>query len=200
MDLRVLQNKVPSNVLNDIPSVMEKFGINTPLRLSHFLSNVATETGDFKSSVENLNYSAEGLLKTFPNHFTKEQAAAYAHNPEKIANRVYANRYGNGDESSGDGYRYCGRGDMELTFKDNYYLFDDFVPENILENPTLVKTKYALLSSAWFWSTHKLNSISDLGDTDLVITKIRHVVNGGSNGLPETIKRFHYFYSLLKMA
>lgn len=194
-----LKGVIPDSVLAEIPSVSEKFGIKTALRLSHFLAQCAHESGNFTVLKENLNYSADGLVRVFPKYFpTIESTNGYAKNPEKIANKVYGSRMGNGNEASGDGYRYSGRGAIQLTGKQNYILFDDFVPEVIIEQPALVATKYPLLSAAWFWSRNGLNAIADLGSDVNTITKITKKVNGGTHGLEDRISRFNKFYSILK--
>ena len=121
----------------------------------------------------------------------------YERKPEKIANLVYANRMGNGDKASGDGYRFRGRGYIQLTGKDNYSAFDKTVDENILENPDLVATKYPLASAAWFFHKNGLQKIADEGATDAVVTKVTKKVNGGTIGLPDRIKHFNEYYKLL---
>ena len=198
MDLNKLTGHVPQRVLDQIPGVMEKFQINTPLRLAHFLAQAGHESGGFKISQENLNYSVKGLVNIFKKYFPSEGIAAdYAKKPEKIANRVYSGRMGNGNEASGDGYKYRGRGDIQLTGKDNYTAFGKAIGEDIAANPDLVATKYQLLSAAWFWSKNNLNKIADTGDTDAAVTMITKRVNGGTIGLPDRIKHFKEFYSLL---
>ena len=157
------------------------FGINTPLRMCHYLAQVIWESGYLKSTEENLNYSAEGLLKTFPRYFNAETAKEYARQPEKIANRVYANRYGNGNEASGDGWRYKGRGYIQLAFRSNYEAFNksDVCTEDVLKNPEKV-AKFPLnqVSSMWYWETHNLNALADRDDIETITRKI----NGGLNG------------------
>jgi putative chitinase len=185
-------------VFEQIPLVMEKFAINTPLRLAHFLAQCAHESGNFKATRENLNYSSAGLLKTFPKYFKDiETAKKYERKPEAIANRVYSNRMGNGDESSGDGFKHRGRGYIQLTGKQNYSSFDKVVDEDILANPDLVATKYPMLSAAWFWDSRKLNAIADTGATDAVVTSITLKVNGGRNGLADRISKFKVFFASL---
>lgn len=197
MNTEVLISIIPRGVIDKIPLVMDKFAINTPLRLAHFLAQVSHESGRFKASTENLNYSVKGLLATFPKYFDVATATAYEKKPEKIANLVYANRMGNGDKSSGDGYKFRGRGYIQLTGHDNYASFDAIVEDDILLNPDLVATKYQLLSAAWFWNRSKLNSISDMGDSDDIVKKITRKVNGGVIGLDDRIKHFHEYYKLL---
>jgi len=143
MDIQKLKGHVPDAVIAQIPEVMEKFQINTPLRLCHFLSQCGHESGNFKAVNENLNYGAKGLMGIFKKYFpTEAKALQYERKPEKIANLVYASRMGNGAEASGEGYKYRGRGYIQLTGKDNYAAFDKVVPENITETPDLVATKY----------------------------------------------------------
>lgn len=198
MDINKLKGHVPDGVLSQIPEVMEKFQINTPLRLCHFLAQCGHESGNFKAVTENLNYSAKALTSTWPKRFPPEIAEKYARQAEKIANRAYADRMENGPEASGDGWKYRGRGFIQLTGKTNYKAFDKFVTENILEQPELVATKYPLMSAAWFWNSRSLNTDADKGDTDAVVTTITKKVNGGTLGLPDRIKHFKEFYELLK--
>lgn len=200
MNLTKLNMSLPAGVSEQIPAILEKFKINTPLRLAHFLAQCAHESGGFKFTKENLNYSAEGLLKTFPKYFKDiETANKYARKQDNIANRVYGGRMGNGDEASGDGSKFKGRGYIQLTGKQNYSAFDKFVDENILENPELVATKYPMLSAAWFWDSRKLNAIADTGSGDDVVTKITRIVNGGSHGLADRLSKFKTFYSLVNI-
>jgi putative chitinase len=177
---------------------MQKFGINTSLRLAHFLAQCGHESGGFKLTQENLNYSAKGLATTFKKYFLNEAAAKpYERNPQKIASKVYGSRMGNGAEATGEGWKYRGRGYIQLTGKDNYKLFDATVPENILEQPDLVATKYPLLSAAWFWNKNGLNTLADGGATDANVTSITKRVNGGTIGLPDRIKHFKEYHTLL---
>jgi putative chitinase len=199
MDINKLKGAVPDEVLSQIPGVMEKFQINTPLRLCHFLAQCAHESGNFKAVSENLNYGAKGLLGTFKKYFpTEAKALQYERKPEKIANLVYASRMGNGDEASGDGFKYRGRGYIQLTGKVNYESFDKVVDENVTANPDLVATKYPLLSAAWFWNSRTLNALADKGATDADVTAITKKVNGGTHGLEDRIAKFKKFHGLLK--
>lgn len=199
MDINKLKGAIPDEVLSQIPGVMEKFQINTPLRLCHFLAQCAHESGNFKAVSENLNYGAKGLLGTFKKYFpTEAKAKEYERKPEKIANLVYASRMGNGDEASGDGFKYRGRGYIQLTGKVNYESFDKVVDENVTANPDLVATKYPLLSAAWFWNSRTLNTLADKGATDADVTAITKKVNGGTHGLDDRIAKFKKFYSILK--
>jgi putative chitinase len=199
MDIQKLKGHVPDAVLAQIPEVMEKFQINTPLRLCHFLAQCGHESANFKAVNENLNYGAKGLLGIFKKYFpTEAKALEYERKPEKIANLVYGGRMGNGPEASGEGYKYRGRGYIQLTGKDNYSAFDKVVPENILETPDLVATKYPLLSAAWYWNSRSLNTSADKGATELEVTAITKKVNGGTIGLTDRIKHFNEFYALIK--
>jgi putative chitinase len=198
MNTDKLKGHIPDTVLAQIPEVAAKFQINTPLRLAHFLAQCGHESGGFKLVNENLNYSADGLKKIFPKYFTQAGLAEqYARQPEKIASRVYGNRMGNGDEASKEGFKFRGRGYIQLTGKSNYTEFDKFVDENILENPDLVATKYPLLSAAWFFHKNGLNAIADKGANDAAVTSVTKRVNGGTIGLADRIKHFKEYYSLL---
>ena len=199
MDISKLKGHVPDAVIAQIPEVMDKFQINTPLRLCHFLSQCGHESGNFKAVNENLNYGAKGLRGIFPKYFpTDALAAEYERKPEKIANKIYGGRMGNGPEATGEGYKFRGRGYIQLTGKDNYSAFDKVVTEDITANPDLVATKYPLLSAAWFWNSRKLNEIADKGATTAEVTAITKKVNGGTIGLDDRIKHFNEFYALLK--
>jgi putative chitinase len=198
MNLDKLKTHIPDAVIAQIPDVMEKFNINTPLRLAHFLAQCGHESGGFKAVNENLNYGAKGLRGIFGKYFpTDEKAALYERKPEKIANLVYASRMGNGPETSGEGYKFRGRGYIQLTGKANYTEFDKSVTENLLETPELVATKYPLLSAAWFFSKNGLNALADKGATDADVTAITKRVNGGTIGLPDRINHFKEFHALL---
>jgi putative chitinase len=198
MNLDKLKNHVPDSVIAQLPDTMAKFEINTPLRLAHFLAQAGHESGNFRLVKENLNYSAKGLNGIFKKYFpTLEAAAAYERKPEKIANKVYANRMGNGDEASGDGAKYCGRGYIQLTGKTNYQAFFTSMKLDVNSDPALVATQYALASAAWFWSKNGLNKLADGGATDAVVTSITKRVNGGTIGLDDRIKHFKEFYALV---
>jgi len=198
MNLDRLKGHVPDTVIAQIPGVMEKFGVNTPLRLAHFLAQCGHESGGFRLTQENLNYSAKGLMGIFKKYFpTQALADAYARKPEKIANRVYGGRMGNGVEATGEGFKFRGRGYIQLTGKQNYTAFDLAVEDDILANPDLVSTKHALASAAWFWKKNGLNLIADTGSSTEVVTKITKRVNGGTIGLADRIKHFKEYHALL---
>ena len=199
MNLEKLKGHIPDSVIAQLPDVISTYKIDTALRLAHFLAQTGHESAQFKAVSENLNYGAKGLRGIFGKYFpTDALAAAYERKPEKIANKVYASRMGNGDEASGDGYKYRGRGYIQLTGKDNYKAFDATVPEDITANPDLVATQYPLLSAAWFWNKNGLNAIADKGADDATVTSVTKRVNGGTIGLPDRIKHFKEYYTPLK--
>ena len=198
MKIEKLKGHIPDAVLAQIPDTVAKFDLGTPLRLAHFLAQCGHESGGFKAVVENLNYGAKGLVGTFKKYFPTEAAALpYERKPEKIANRVYANRMANGDEASGDGFRFRGRGYIQLTGRANYTSFNKFVDEDVVASPDLVATKYPLLSAAWFFHSNGLHKLADGGATDTVVTTVTKRVNGGTIGLADRIKHFKEYYSLL---
>jgi len=197
MNLDKLKGHVPDTVIAQIPSIQDKFEINTPIRLAHFLAQCGHESGGFKLVQENLNYGAKGLLGIFPKYFDTGTAAAYERKPEKIANVVYASRMGNGDKASGDGWKFHGRGFIQLTGHDNYKAFSAAINEDCVANPDLVATKYPLASAAWFFHKNGLHKIADEGATDAVVTKVTKRVNGGTIGLDDRIKHFKEFHTLL---
>ena len=192
-----LKGHIPDAVITQIPDTAAKFGITNVLRLAHFLSQCGHESGGFKAVNENLNYSADGLKKIFPKYFPGNISESYARNPEKIANKVYSSRMGNGNEASGDGWKYKGAGYIQLTGKSNYAAFDKFVEDDILGNPSLVATKYPLASAAFFFQSNGLWSICDKGADDATVTAVTKRVNGGTIGLADRIKHFKEYYSLL---
>jgi putative chitinase len=196
--LDALKGHILDSVIAQIPDTAAKFGITTPLRLAHFLSQCGHESGGFKAVSENLNYSADGLKKIFGKYFTGTLNESYARQPEKIANRVYSSRMGNGDEKSGDGFKFRGRGYIQLTGKSNYAAFDKTVSEDIIANPDLVATKYPLASAAFFFNNNNLWSICDKGADDATVTAVTKRVNGGTIGLADRLKHFKEYYNLLK--
>lgn len=167
---------------------------NTKLRQAHFLSQCAHESGNFIYLTENLNYSAEGLKKIFPKYFDNTTALTYARNPQKIASRVYANRMGNGPESSGDGWKFKGRGYIQLTGKANYTEFSKYIGEDCVLNPDLVSAKYPLESAAFFFTKNNLWAICDKGASDEVVKELTKRINGGYHGLEDRIKKFKEYY------
>lgn len=199
LKLEKLRGHIPDKVISMIPDTVSKFSINTPLRLAHFLAQCGHESGGFRSTQENLNYSARGLLNTFQKYFpTRRLAEQYQRKPEAIANRVYGGRMGNGPESTKEGYKFRGRGYIQLTGKENYINFGKSINEDFLSNPDKVSSDYPLLSAAWFFYRKGLHKIADEGSNSVVVTKITKKVNGGTNGLADRIKHFREYYNLLK--
>jgi putative chitinase len=199
MNLEAIKTKIPANVLEQIPDIEAKFGLNSNIRLAHFLSQCAHESGNFKIFTENLNYSAKGLRSIFGKYFKDDASAlAFERKPEKIANRVYSSRMGNGDEASGDGWKFRGRGYIQLTGKDNYTQFDKSVADDILANPDLVATKFPLMSAAFFFERNNLWKICDGGADKEDVIALTKRINGGTHGLEDRLTKFALFNSLLK--
>lgn len=185
-------------IITEVDKIVTLFNITNSLRLAHFLAQCAHESGNFKLLKENLNYSAEGLQKIFGKYFpTVALANEYARKPEKIGNRVYANRMGNGDEASGDGYKFRGRGYIQLTGKSNYKQFSDFIKEDCVANPDLVATKYPLTSAAFFFNKNDLWRICDRGDSPDVVKAVTVRVNGGTHGLADRQQKFDTYKALV---
>jgi putative chitinase len=171
----------------------------TPIQAAHFFAQTAHESGNFKAFSENLNYSAEGLLRIFPRYFDEIKARQYARQPERIANRVYANRMGNGDEASGEGHKYKGRGALQLTGKSNYKDFSEYLKKpEILDNPDLVATEYAFESAKYFFDKNKLWDICNEGINDSAIGKLTKRINGGTHGLADRKAKTELYYGWLK--
>jgi len=197
LNLEKLKGHIPDSVITQIPEAASKFNITNNLRLAHFLAQCGHESGNFKAVSENLNYSSDGLKKIFGKYFPGNLSESYAKQPEKIASRVYGSRMGNGDESTKEGYKFRGRGFIQLTGKSNYTSFTKFIGEDCISNPDLVATKYPLASAAFFFNNNNLWSICDKGASDDVVTQVTKRVNGGTLGLADRIKHFKEFYSLL---
>lgn len=193
-DSNNLKGHIPDDVIAQIPTIA---AITNSLRLAHFLAQCAHESSSFTVVYENLNYSADGLKTTFPQYFPEPLNKVYARNPVKIGARVYADRMGNGDETSGDGYTFRGRGYIQLTGKSNYADFGKTVRANTVANPDLVATHYPLASAGYFFDSNNIWTVCDGGSTDAVITAITQKVNGGTNGLAERIEFFKKYYALL---
>ena len=198
LNIEKLKGHIPDAVLVQIPETAAKFNITNNLRLAHFLSQCGHESGGFKAVSENLNYSADGLKKIFDKYFPGNLNESYAKQPEKIASRFYGNRMGNGDEASKEGYKFRGRGYIQLTGKANYTKFTQFIGEDCVSNPDLVATKYPLASAAFFFDSNKLWAICDRGADDATVTSVTKRVNGGTLGLSDRIKHFKEYYNLLK--
>lgn len=197
LKLENLRGHIPDVVISQIPDTASKFGIDTPVKLAHFLSQCGHESGGFKVTQENLNYSAKGLRGIFGKYFpTDALAEQYQRKPEAIASRVYGGRMGNGAEPTKEGFKFRGRGYIQLTGKDNYTAFGKAINEDIVNNPDLVATKYPLLSAAWFFSKNCLRKCVDASDA--TVTAVTKCVNGGTIGLPDRLKHFKEYYNLLK--
>ena len=198
MDANNLASALPPAAFKFMLQIVSKYNIDEPLRLAHFLAQLAHESGNFTAVVENLNYSSDGLLKTFPKYF-KDRATAdqYARNPQKIGSRVYANRMGNGDEASGDGFKFRGRGYLQLTGKNNYKAFSAFIGQDCVADPTLVANRYPMDSAVWFFDVNKIWDICDKGAGEDVVKAVTRKVNGGLNGIDDRLKKFNLYNSLL---
>jgi putative chitinase len=194
--LEQLKQLIPTNQYVEqwheaLEQLLPEYEIDTPHRIAAFIAQCSHESGGFTSLKENLNYRAETLRKVFPKYFTESSAQQFAGQQEAIANRVYANRMGNGPEESGDGYRYCGRGLIQLTGKDNYQNFADSLEMNVEELPDYLGTfEGAVQSACWFWENNNLNQWADKGD----IVTLTKRINGGTIGLEDRIK--HYEHAL----
>jgi putative chitinase len=203
MSIKNLQSKIGVNADGAFGPGTLKSAMNyykmTPERAAHFFAQTAHETGEYKSFSENLNYSADGLKKTFGKYFPDKLNESYAKQPEKIANRVYGNRMGNGDETSGEGWKYRGRGALQLTGKNNYQLFSNYLkrPE-IMANPDLVATEFAFESAMFFFDNNKLWAIADKGVNDETILAMTKRINGGTLGLDHRKALTLKYYSWLK--
>lgn len=178
-----------------LEQLLDDYDISTPLRVAHFVAQCAHESGNFVFIKENLNYRAASLQKLFSKYFpTAELAAQYANRPEQIANRIYANRMGNGDEASGDGYRYCGRGLIQLTGKDNYTFFAGSLGIPVEEASEYLATfEGAAQSACWFWEQNNLNRFADAND----VRGLTRAINGGYIGLEDRIKHTEHALHIL---
>ncbi len=170
--------------------ILPDYGIDTPQRVAAFVAQAAHESGNFTALHENLNYRAVTLRKVFSKYFpTDEMAAQYAQQPERIANRVYANRMGNGPEESGDGFRYCGRGLIQLTGQQNYQNFADSIETPLEQIPDFLQTfEGAVQSACWFWENNNLNQYAD---TDDILTMTKRI-NGGTIGLEDRTRHYEH--------
>jgi putative chitinase len=202
MSLIILQQKIgvtPDGSFGPatLKAAMKYFNL-TPIRAAHFFGQISHETGGFSIFTENLNYSATGLKTTFAKYFPSNLADLYARQPIKIASRVYANRMGNGDEASRDGYTFRGRGALQTTGKETYQKFATFLKdEEIMDKPDLVATKYSFESAKFFFDNNKLWTKCDAGVDDKTITIVSKVINGGTNGLEDRISLTKRYYQWL---
>jgi len=203
MSLKSLQEKIGVTADGAFgPGTMKKameFYKLTPVRAAHFFAQTAHETGGFKTFSENLNYSVDSLQKIFGKYFPGTLEESYAKQPEKIANRVYASRMGNGDEKSGDGYKFRGRGALQLTGKDNYTAFAQYLQKpEIIKTPELVATVYSFESAMFFFDKNKLWSICDQGVNDAAILALTKRINGGTHGLEDRNQKTKKYYEYVK--
>ena len=176
------KESIIDSFLDPLNKTLEHFEINSINRIAMFLAQVGHESGGLNHTKENLNYKAQGLMNTFPKYFRDVDPEEYAHNPEKIANRVYANRMGNGNEESGDGFKFCGRGLIQLTGRDNYTRFANDIGMDLDEAVQYLGTpEGAAMSAGWFWSKNGLNALADEGD----VVRCTKKINGGTIGLAE---------------
>ena len=203
MSLKSLQEKIGVGADGAFgPGTMKKameFYKLTPIRAAHFFAQTAHETGGFKAFSENLNYSAQGLQGIFGKYFPGTLEESYARQPEKITNRVYADRMGNGNEASGDGWKFRGRGALQLTGKANYEAFAKYLGnDEVLKNPDTVATKYAFESAMFFFERNKLWAICDKGINDAAILELTKRINGGTHGLEDRNAKTKKYYEYVK--
>lgn len=188
-------NKLNS-IFSGLTLTCEKYQINTKQRLSHFLAQIMVECEDFTHFSENLNYSAKALLATFPTHFNAAQAQEYARQPQKIANRAYANRMGNSDEASGDGWNFRGRGAIQITGKINYKDVGHALGLDLISHPELLEeSPYNILSAGYFWASGNLNAVADKSGDD--VTKITKIINGGTNDINQRKANYNSIKTIL---
>ena len=174
--------------------ILPDYDISTPARMAAFIAQTAHESGGYTALHENLNYQAASLCRVWPSHFNAGNADQYAHNPERIANRAYSGRMGNGDEASGDGWRFCGRGLIQLTGKSNYQAFADSVQMSIDDVPAYLQTfEGAIQSACFFWENTNLNAVADTGD----IERMTKIINGGTLGLEDRTARYNHALQVL---
>lgn len=190
--------KYNPNILDwydELEKLLPRYNIDTPLRIAAFLAQCSHESMNFKYKAENLNYSSTALNKYFRKYFVGKDVNQYARNPEKIANLVYANRMGNGDEASGDGWKYRGRGIIQLTGKYNYTRFADYLGEPLVDKiiPYLESNYGALESACWYWKEHDLNTYADMAD----MKELTRRINGGYNGLKDRISHYNHILEVL---
>ena len=198
LDISKLKGVIPDDVYDNlVKTAMTAYTIDSYLKVAHFLAQCNYESGNFKKVEENLNYTAERLIKVFPKYFTTANAGAYAGNPEMIASRVYASRFGNGDEASKDGYKFRGRGYIQLTFKANYEEFGKKLKVDLVANPEKVATTYPLESACFYFKMKKLFAKSEEGHEETVVTDITKIVSGSTETAAKRFKLFDNYYNLL---
>lgn len=194
---QIIINNKSDEWFTAVYDILPQYSVDNQLRVAAFLAQTGVESGDYNRLVENLNYSAERLLQVFPYYFkTIEKATQYARQPEKIANLVYSNRLGNGTESSGDGWKYRGRGIIQITGKYNYNQcsLSMYGDDRLVANPDLLLDKHeAIRSACWYWNRKNLNDYADQGNID----EITYLINGGYNGQQERTDKYNVALSIL---
>lgn len=195
MDISKLQSELPEHIYDQLSGIEQ---IDGPLRMSNFLGQCKHESGNFTKFTENLNYSGSALWTLFRNHFASlDETNSYARQPEKIANRIYANRMGNGDEESGDGWLHKGVGAIQITGKTNQEQFFESIGLPGQTDPNEIAANYSLISAAWFFTKNSLWTICDKGIDEDTVTILTHKINGGNNGLAERLQYTKEFYNTL---
>jgi putative chitinase len=193
-------NLTPDGLLgpNTLRKMKVVFSFDSNEKLAHFIGQIAHETGNFRFTEENLKYSPDSLRRYFSTYFKSyAEAMEFAYNPEKIANRVYANRMGNGDEASGDGYKFRGRGAIQLTGRNNYTIFaGKMYDRSILTNPGLVATKYYFESALFYFTQNRLWNLCNKVDNESIVELTKRI-NGGTNGLQDRIEKTKFYYKML---
>jgi putative chitinase len=199
MDTSKLSGTVPDSVIAQLDATIQQYpAINSEYRVAHLMGQAKEESEGYTHTHENLHYSGDALWSIFHTHFTdRNEAESYGRQPERIANRIYANRIGNGDESSGDGWNYRGRGYLQITGKDNYQAMGDAIGVDLVSNPDLVESDYPMMSAAWFFDSHNLWSICDKGVDAATITIVTEHVNGGQLGLSARVQYTTDIYNAL---
>ncbi len=189
-----------TEITKELNLTLIKYKINTPLRVAHFIAQLLHESGNLTITKENLNYSTKGLLTTFKKYFPNETIAeSYARQPIKIANKVYADRMGNGSSASNDGFKFIGRGYIQCTGRESYSKLSNDLGVDFISKPELLETiKYAALSAGWYWDKNGLNLLADKGNTDAIIKIITKKINGGDNGLIDRIEKFRLCEKMIK--
>ena len=199
-DFQAKYGLVPDGIIgkNTLLKIKEVLSIKSPEMLAHFIGQCHVESAGFTVVMENLNYSSQGLLGTFKKYFDQNTAPLYQRNPEKIANKVYANRMGNGNELSGDGWKHRGMGLIQLTGKQNQDLFSNYIKDpTIKTDPSIIATKYPFESAKFYFDNKHLWTLCSAVN-EVSITALSYRVNGGTNGLQERIEWTNHYYSLLK--
>jgi len=183
---------------NTLLKIKEVLSVKSNEMLAHFMGQCHVESAGFTAVMENLNYSSQGLLGTFPKYFNSTTAPLYQRNPEKIANKVYANRMGNGDEASGDGWKHRGMGLIQLTGKQNQDLFSNYIKDPVIKtDPSIIATKYPFESAKFYFDNKHLWTLCSAVN-EVSITALSYRVNGGTNGLQERIEWTNHYYNILK--